>query len=233
MRPIVALGFVAGAACLSLAHLGAHTRITTTVTWEREIAPIMKARCATCHQESGRAPMSLTTYEAARPWARAIRHEVVTRRMPKWHAARGYGDFSNDPSLSPFEIQLIVAWVDGGAPKSLPNTPPGPGLSPSHGEAGAPDQQPPPRQVAMPCGDRALPSGRLMAIRPQLDPGGSVRVTVVLPDGQREILGWFRDFDPEFAPMYTLRIPLAIPAGARLVSDASSTQRCSIELSIR
>ena len=65
------------------AETGAHTRITTTVTWQREIAPIIQARCATCHQDNGRAPMSLTTYEAARPWARAIRHEVITRRMPK------------------------------------------------------------------------------------------------------------------------------------------------------
>ena len=48
----------------------------------------------------GRGPMSLATYEDARPWARAIKEEVMTRRMPKWHAVRGYGDFSNDPSLS-------------------------------------------------------------------------------------------------------------------------------------
>ena len=53
----------------------------------------------------------------ARPWARAIKEEVLTRRMPKWQAARGYGDFSNDPSLSPFEIALMVAWADGGAPR--------------------------------------------------------------------------------------------------------------------
>ncbi len=65
----------------------------------------------------GRGPMSLATYEEARPWARAIKEEVMTRRMPKWHAVRGYGDFSNDPSLSPFEIALIAAWADGGAPR--------------------------------------------------------------------------------------------------------------------
>ena len=61
--------------------------------------------------------MSLTSYDEARPWARAIREEVLSRRMPMWHAARGYGEFSNDPSLSPFEIALVAAWVDGGAPK--------------------------------------------------------------------------------------------------------------------
>ena len=71
----------------------------------------------TCHAPDGRGPMSLATYEDARPWARTIKEEVMTRRMPKWHAVRGYGDFSNDPSLSPFEIALIAAWADGGAPQ--------------------------------------------------------------------------------------------------------------------
>ena len=63
--------------------------------------------------------MSLATYEDARPWARAIKEEVMTRRMPKWQAVRGYGDFSNDPSLSAFDIALVVAWADGGAPKGI------------------------------------------------------------------------------------------------------------------
>src|SRR5918999_1436471 len=103
----------------------AHDPITTKVTWSGEIARIVEARCVGCHAPDGRAPMALTTWEEARPWAKAIKEEVLTRRMPKWHAARGYGDFSNDPSLSPFEIALIAAWADGGAPKGerLPRTP--------------------------------------------------------------------------------------------------------------
>jgi hypothetical protein len=61
--------------------------------------------------------MALTTYEEVRPWARAIKEQVLTRRMPKWHAARGFGAFSNDPSLTPLELALIVSWVDGGLPR--------------------------------------------------------------------------------------------------------------------
>ena len=72
----------------------------------------------TCHSPGGRAPMPLTTYEEARPWAKAIKEEVLARRMPKWHVVRGYGDFKNDPSLSAFEIALVAAWADGGAPAS-------------------------------------------------------------------------------------------------------------------
>ena len=99
----------------------AHDRITTKVSWDREIAPIFRARCAGCHRADGPpGSIALSTYQEARPWAAAIKEEVMTRRMPKWAAARGYGDFANDPSLSPFEIALIAAWVDGGAPEALP-----------------------------------------------------------------------------------------------------------------
>src|SRR5687768_826587 len=91
----------------------AHDPITTKVTFAREIQAILSARCASCHVPGGSAPMPLTTYEEVRPWARAIKDQVLARRMPKWHAARGFGAFSNDPSLTPLEMALIVSWVDG------------------------------------------------------------------------------------------------------------------------
>ena len=97
---------------VAVAVVAAHDPITTRVTWSGEISRIVQARCVTCHSPDGRGPMSLKTYEDARPWARAIKEEVMTRRMPKWHAVRGYGDFSNDPSLSAFEIALVAAWAD-------------------------------------------------------------------------------------------------------------------------
>jgi hypothetical protein len=227
MRGLVGIGAVmSGLLCLSLVHLGAHTRITTTVTWDREISPIIQTRCARCHSPGGRAPMSLATYEAARPWARAIRHEVLTRRMPKWHAARGFGEFANDPSLSPFEIQLMTAWVDGGAPKSLPGS-----MAPSPSSIEMkPAVERRYRETTIRCADSSLPIARLMGLQPRLDAGGSVRVTAQLPDGRREILGWFRDFDPDFAPSYMLWTPLMLPAGSRLVTEVSASQSCSLVL---
>lgn len=78
------------------------------------------------------------------------------------------------------------------------------------------------REVQLPCGDQSVPPGRLMGLRPQLDRGASVRVIATLPDGRREILGWFRDFDPDYAPTYWLRTPLDMPAGARLLSDGDN-----------
>ena len=105
------------AALVASIDVAAHDRVTTKVTWNREISPIIQARCAGCHARGGSSTIPLTTYKEARPWAASIKEEVLTRRMPVWKAARGYGDFANDPSLSPFEIALIAAWADGGAPE--------------------------------------------------------------------------------------------------------------------
>jgi hypothetical protein len=202
----------------------AHLRITTTVTWDREIAPIVQARCLSCHGAGVKHTMPLTTYAEARPWARAIKHQVVTRRMPIWHAARGYGDFANDPSLSPFEIALIVAWVDGGAPQALAATPGGSAAAPPVAalpeSSAMPGAAPAARALALRCGDRALMPGQLLGLKPQMATGGSMKVVLARPDGRREILGWFRDFDPAVTPTYWLRTPAVIPRGSRIIAEA-------------
>jgi hypothetical protein len=95
----------------------AHDPITTKVTFSREIRAILSARCAACHAPGGSAPMPLTTYEEVRPWARAIKEQALTRRMPKWYVARGFGAFRNDPTLTPIELAMLVSWVDGGLPR--------------------------------------------------------------------------------------------------------------------
>ena len=64
--------------------------------------------------------MSLLTYESARPWAKAIKEEVLNRRMPPWGAVKGFGDFRDDPSLTQDEITRIAEWVEGGAPEGDP-----------------------------------------------------------------------------------------------------------------
>src|SRR5688572_30564223 len=109
----------------------AHDPITTKVTFAREIRAILSARCVTCHAAGGSAPMPLTTYEEVRPWARAIKEQVLARRMPKWHAARGFGAFQNDPTLTPIEQAMIVSWVDGGLPFSVSSPRPGSAASTS------------------------------------------------------------------------------------------------------
>ena len=99
------------------APLDAHDPIGSRVTWTGDIARIFQARCVGCHSAGSVDPMPLTTYEEAQPWASAIRQQVLSRKMPIWHAARGFGEFANDPSLSPFDIALIAAWANAGGPR--------------------------------------------------------------------------------------------------------------------
>jgi hypothetical protein len=66
--------------------------------------------------------MPLQTFEEARSWAKGIREEVLAGRMPPWPGDRGFGDFSNDASLSATETELLVAWADGGTPLGPPMT---------------------------------------------------------------------------------------------------------------
>src|SRR5881296_943736 len=86
-------------------------------TFSKDVAAIFKKQCVTCHMPNGMAPMSLTTHNDARPWAKSIREAILDRKMPPWHADPRYGQFSNDRRLSKEEIDTIVAWVDGGALK--------------------------------------------------------------------------------------------------------------------
>ena len=209
-HPIKALAaLAAGAFLLCTLALQAHDRITTKVTWEREIQPIFSARCADCHRAGGKSTIPLGTYPEARPWAVAIKEEVLTRRMPKWSAARGYGDFANDPSLSPFEIALIAAWVDGGAPETEKGRP-----STTAAQA-----------VVKPA---AFAPPRDSTIRTTLDKKGTAGIAALLPDGRQEIIAWIRDYDPDYAPTYWLRKPLVLPTGSRL--RVQSAGRCAIDL---
>ena len=88
-----------------------------TPTFAKDVAPIFYKRCVECHRPTMFAPMSLLTYEDARPWARSIRQRIVARQIPPWGADPAYGTFKNDPRLTDQEVDTIVAWIDGGAPK--------------------------------------------------------------------------------------------------------------------
>jgi hypothetical protein len=89
-----------GIVALSCApFLQAHDPVSTSLTWSQEISRIVYKRCVGCHSVNGAAPMPLTTYAEARPWAKAIKGEVLSRRMPPWGAVKGFGDFRDDESL--------------------------------------------------------------------------------------------------------------------------------------
>jgi len=91
-------------------------------TFSKDIAPIFQSKCQACHQPESIAPMSLISYQQARPWARSIKDRVARRQMPPWHIDPSVGvqRFKNDMSLSDAQIDTIVRWVDGGAPQGDP-----------------------------------------------------------------------------------------------------------------
>lgn len=94
-----------------------HERVTTTVTYDREIVRIVNNKCIACHSERNLG-VPMTTYEETRPWARAIQEEILSRHMPPWRAVPGYGHFANDVGLTIRERLLLIAWIEGSGPKT-------------------------------------------------------------------------------------------------------------------
>ena len=216
------------AVLLAASVLSAHDLITSPVTWNSDVARIVEARCVRCHAAGGRGPMPLTTYAEARPWARAIKEEVLTRRMPKWHAARGYGAFANDPSLSSFEIALIAAWADGGAPRGND-----PAKRPAEATQPATQSAPGERQIQVLCRNQRLPEGSLLAVRPQLASGRSIGLAVRQPDRSTEVVAWVRDYNPKFPETYRLRTPIRLTRNGQLIVQTDDTTgSCRLSLTV-
>jgi mono/diheme cytochrome c family protein len=111
---------------LLLATAGPQPR-AASVTFTKDVAPILFKHCAECHRTGEIAPMSLLSYQEVRPWAKSIRERVLDGTMPPWSADPKVGHWANDPRLSPQEIETLTAWVGAGAPKGedkdLPPTP--------------------------------------------------------------------------------------------------------------
>jgi len=88
-----------------------------SVTFNKNVAPILQKNCQECHRPGEIGPMSLLSYQEARPWAKAIKQAVATKKMPPWFADPQYGHFSNDRRLSDADIKTLEAWADAGAPE--------------------------------------------------------------------------------------------------------------------
>jgi len=112
----------------AMAFAGDTTTNAKPVTFSKDIAPIFQKSCQSCHHAGTSAPMSLMTYNEARPWAKSIKEHVATRDMPPWHLDKTVGirHYKNDRSLSDTEIATVVKWVDSGAPQGDPRDMPTP-----------------------------------------------------------------------------------------------------------
>ncbi len=201
----------AGGLLLLSAASFAHDVISTNLTWTREVSRIVYHRCAACHRPGG-AAMSLLTYGDARPWAKAIRDEVLARRMPPWDAVKGVGDFRDEQSLAQPEMDILVGWVEGGAPEGnpiyLPEVPRVEPAKPLAHRGG----------IALRA---SMTLDRPMLLR-AIQPEGPVELAALLPDRSVRRLIWLREFHPKWKRSYDLREPLPLPRGTRLLVYCSA-----------
>ena len=128
-RPHIGLPGYVVVALLLAAPAGAQTSSASDQpTFAKDVAPILQRSCVSCHRAGEMAPMSLQTYEEARPWARSIKARTASHEMPPFHIDKSIGitSFKNDPSLTSDEIATIGRWVDAGAPRGNPADMPAP-----------------------------------------------------------------------------------------------------------
>jgi hypothetical protein len=203
---------LSGALFLSTAFC--HDPITTNLTWSKEVSRLVYRHCAECHRPEGRA-MPLLTYEQARPWAKAIRDEVLNRRMPPWDAVKGVGQFRDDPSLTQPEMDLLVSWVEGGAPEGNPVY-----LQELARGVAPPATELPGKGIELRQSTTLTAPMVLTGIRPE----GALELSAILPDRSVHHLIWIPVFRPEWNRTYYLRTPLKLPKGTKLELLGSGAQ---------
>ena len=138
------------ASIVLLASVAALTAQQRQVTYYRDVAPILQNSCQSCHRAGEVGPMPLGSFEQARPYARAIKQAVVTRKMPPWNIEAPAGRFHNDPSLSQREIDTLATWADAGTPAGDPKDAPPPRVFTEGWTIGTPDlifQMPEPYEI--------------------------------------------------------------------------------------
>jgi hypothetical protein len=123
---VIPLAFVWMLGSVWAAAVTASQNPPQAVTFHKDVQPILQKNCESCHRPGQIGPFPMRTYQQVRPWAKAIKTAVVSRKMPPWFADPQYGHFNNDRSLKQAEVDTIVAWVDSGAAAGDPKDAPPP-----------------------------------------------------------------------------------------------------------
>lgn len=236
-----------------------HEPVTTKIRFNKEIVRIFQDHCLGCHQPGSNTKVLLHNYASARPWARAIKEEVLERRMPPAQAVKGFGRFEDDYGLTQHEVDQIVAWVDGGTPKGDDKDSP-----PAQVRTARKDTEDSGMRIVALRASEEVPAGaerfriessirmsahmEAIAIRPLLFPfAQSLEVTAYRPDGTTEVLAWARGdaherrYDSQ--PTFYFKEPVRLPKGTRVravayVSNASEPLRlrsplCELSLTLQ
>lgn len=93
------------------------------VAYAGQVAPILQQKCVSCHSAGNIGPFAMSSYSKVRGFSDQIREEILTQRMPPWSADPHYGVFRQDRGLSAQEAQLLVRWIDAGAPRGSGDDP--------------------------------------------------------------------------------------------------------------
>ena len=154
------------------------------VTYVRDVAPVLKNKCVTCHSPGEIGPFSMTGYDKVKGWSAMIREVVLDRRMPPWHADPHFGKFANDRSLTAAESSALVQWVNDGCPRGEGDDPLGGGDDPAAERKDA-DPRPPAYQLGQPDFVVRIPEQSVPAT-------GSVDYRYVDSDFELPRDAWFR-----------------------------------------
>jgi len=92
-------------------------RNASSVSYEKDVAPIIAENCASCHREGGIAPFALNSHAMVQGWSPMIREVLMTKRMPPGQIDPHVGDFRNS-YVVPFEDQRkLLDWIAAGSQK--------------------------------------------------------------------------------------------------------------------
>ncbi|MBM3819756.1 MAG: hypothetical protein FJW14_12190 [Acidimicrobiia bacterium] len=166
----------------------AHDPVDINVSYNKEVIRILQRKCEPCHG-SGGLSVPLAAYPDVRAWGRAIREEIVERRMPPAIVARGYGQYESDPSLNAREMETLLVWLDGGMPRGDQADLP-PVIDASHAHHHSPG--PAPATIALP--PQTVPAGehlvvRRVTVRAGAAAGKTIARVQLLPGNSRVLRG--------------------------------------------
>jgi Copper type II ascorbate-dependent monooxygenase, C-terminal domain len=116
VRALLALTVAAGAV-LAVA-LAASGGTAAGPTYARDVAPILDAKCTSCHRLGGIAPFGLTTAAEAKAHADGIVRMTKAGLMPPWMPGRDSAAFVGQERrrLTASELDTLADWVAAGAP---------------------------------------------------------------------------------------------------------------------
>jgi peroxiredoxin/mono/diheme cytochrome c family protein len=110
-----------------------------TLTYTKDVARIVEAKCQACHRPNQIGPMPLMTADEAGAWGPMIKRVVESGRMPPWHADPKFGHFGNDRRLADADKQTLLKWIEEGCAPGDPKDAPPAKTYPDGWRIGTPD----------------------------------------------------------------------------------------------